>query len=130
MLEFYENERVDGTLLDRNGDMLLFQWGTHDWGHGEHFEIDITRQLIWDTRPWFIKPFARPAVDYEAIWQLSCTFRFFASDDLRQLDSGDRWCKSPSGLSEFRRFVHNHRAYCSVADRRDGELSLDFGDAE
>jgi hypothetical protein len=55
MLQFYQNERVDGTRLDEGGDMLLFQWGKHDWGDGEHFEINITRQLIWDTRAWFTK---------------------------------------------------------------------------
>lgn len=26
--------------------MLLFQWGTYDWGHGPHFEVDLTRELI------------------------------------------------------------------------------------
>ena len=31
-----------------NDDMLLFQYGTYDWGdeNGEHFEIDISRQIF------------------------------------------------------------------------------------
>ena len=26
--------------------MLLYQWGTYDWGEGKYFQIDITRQFI------------------------------------------------------------------------------------
>jgi len=33
---------------DSESDMLLFQYGTYNWGdaHGEHFSLDITRQII------------------------------------------------------------------------------------
>jgi hypothetical protein len=30
--------------------MLLFQWGTYDWGTGEHFGFNLTRQLIGEGR--------------------------------------------------------------------------------
>jgi len=35
-------------VKDIGDDMLLFQYGTYDWGneHGEHFSFDITRQFI------------------------------------------------------------------------------------
>jgi hypothetical protein len=31
-----------------DNDMLLFQYGTYDWGKGKDFEFDITRQFIRD----------------------------------------------------------------------------------
>ncbi|MET0857780.1 MAG: hypothetical protein ABWY27_13580, partial [Telluria sp.] len=27
-------------------DMLLYQWGSYDWGSGKYFEINITRQFV------------------------------------------------------------------------------------
>jgi hypothetical protein len=36
MLAFYRDERAAGCPIDADGDMLLFQWGTYDWGEGDH----------------------------------------------------------------------------------------------
>ena len=46
MLAFYASERCDGCVLEEDGDMLLFQWGTYNWGDSTHFELNITRQLM------------------------------------------------------------------------------------
>jgi hypothetical protein len=46
MLDFYRNTRADDCSLDDDGDMLLFQWGTSDWGKGPEFDLGITRQFI------------------------------------------------------------------------------------
>lgn len=32
MLSFYECARAADVDIEADGDMLLFQWGTHDWG--------------------------------------------------------------------------------------------------
>ena len=48
LLAFYGEERAEGCDPDQDGDVLLFQWGTNDWGDGPEFEVDITRQLIDD----------------------------------------------------------------------------------
>lgn len=135
MLGFYESERFEGTCVDDGGDMLLFQWGTYDWGDGEHFEIDITRQLIWDPRSWiakwwFTKLLAHPSIDYQAMWQLSLTLRFLPTDELRKLESGNQWCKSPEHLPKFSQFILSHKAYQSVGKRENGKFSLTFGDVE
>lgn len=45
-IAFYGEVRADDVDLESDGDMLLFQWGTHDWGNGPMFEVDITRQFI------------------------------------------------------------------------------------
>src|SRR3954467_3458142 len=46
MIEFYKDVRAANCELDEDGDMLLCQWGSHDWGQGRSFEFDITRQFI------------------------------------------------------------------------------------
>src|SRR5262245_54775822 len=71
MLGFYQDERADGCEIDEDGDMLLYQWGCYDWGQGESFEFNITRQFI-----------AATAED-EDIRQLSLKFKFKTSEPLR-----------------------------------------------
>src|SRR5688572_20396299 len=36
MLDFYQDHRPADCAQIPDGDMLLFQWGTYDWGQGEH----------------------------------------------------------------------------------------------
>jgi hypothetical protein len=118
-LDFYEARRATGCDVEADGDMLLFQWGTYDWGEGEHFEVDFTRQ------------FATPQGDDDPdLRQLSLTFRFPATDLLRGLGAGDRWCHSPSGLAGMRAFVEAAPGLAAVADRADGAVSLRIESAE
>ena len=95
MMEHYRTARADDCSLDEDGDMLLFQWGTYDWGRGPFFEIDLTRQ------------FATGDGDDENIWQLSLTFMFWPT---RTLAAGHRWCARPGELDEFARFLWSHPA--------------------
>jgi hypothetical protein len=110
MLEFYRTERADDCSLDDDGDMLLFQWGTYDWGQGPEFELDITRQLI------------RGDGEDDDIWQLSLTF-FFPRNAIA---SGDRWCHSPDKTDDFASFVRSHDAYATVAQAAPVRVELDF----
>src|SRR5207244_1166742 len=102
MLAYYAEERADGCDLARDGDMLLFQWGTYEWwGQRPAFEVNITRQLIVaddeETEPQ----------------QLRLTFRFEPAAGAAA-GAGNRWCESPDGLPEFRRFVAGSAAMQAV----------------
>lgn len=110
MLDFYRDTRADDCSVDEDGDMLLFQWGTRDCGHGPELEVDITRQLI----PGDGKD--------DDIYQLSLTF-FFPP---RQLASGDRWCQAPDELDELAAFVRTHEVYAAVAESRPDRVELDY----
>src|SRR5437879_13288813 len=90
MLSFYLDERADGCEIDEDGDMLLYQWGCYDWGNGESFEFNITRQ------------FMDADGQDEDIRQLSLTFKFKPTESLRKLADGNRWCRSPDENSECR----------------------------
>ena len=106
MMSFYHDIRADDCDSESDGDMLLFQWGTYDWGDGPRFEFDITRQLC------------RSGED-EDIWQLHLTFGFEPNNDLRSLGNGNRWCQSIEGLDEFAEFVRSCGVFAQVADRTD-----------
>lgn len=119
MLDWYGAERGDDTApIDADGDMLLFQWGTHDWGSGASFEYDITRQLV-----------VADEVDDDAIFQLSLTFRFPPDETARALGSGDRWCSSPAETGELRRFIEACPASPYARAARPSEVALRFENA-
>lgn len=69
-------------VASEDGDMVLFQWGTHDWGdgRGERFEIDFLRQFTIED-----------AGEYDHMEQLHCTFEFEPTEALRDLGSGEHW---------------------------------------
>lgn len=90
MLDFYRNVRAEGCSF-RDSDMLLFQWGTYDWGEGAHFSINFTRQLILSEES-----------EDEDIRQLGLTFAFAGIAETEALGSGTKWCASTANLKSFR----------------------------
>ena len=114
MAGFYKDVRADDVDLESDGDMLLFQWGTYDWGSGPMFEVDVTRQLI------------RGTGEDDDIWQLHLTYRFAPSEALRAIGKGDRWCPRPGEIVLFREFIVAHPAIAAVGLRDDGEAQIDY----
>ena len=114
MLAFYEEERAEGCAIDEDGDMLLCQWGTNDWGEGPAFEVDITRQLI-----------VTDDEDDEPR-QLSLTFSFDPAVGQGKR-SGNRWCHTPNDLPEFRQFVTASPAIAAVAGQSPLSVELRYG---
>jgi hypothetical protein len=96
-------------------DMLLFQWGTYDWGTGEHFAFNLTRQLIVGDG------------EDDDIWQLSLTFEFELDNELRALRGGNKWCGSLPELPEFREYVHRSAAFTTCGERQIRRTVLDYG---
>lgn len=114
MLHFYQRERIEGCFVEQDGDMLLYQWGTYDWGEGEWFECNITRQLI------------KSAGEDETIRQLLLTFKFKPTQELRNLGEGTRWCYSLDESEEFRNFIAQSAAFKEVTKVPLIEVRLDF----
>ena len=93
MLEFYEAVTAEG-CAGPSCDMLLFQWGTYDWGEGNHYEVNITRQFIG------------PDEDGDTvISQLQLTFAFAPTEGTNAMGEGNRWCDGQTELGPFRAFV-------------------------
>ncbi|WP_102795620.1 hypothetical protein [Bowmanella denitrificans] len=95
-IELFENFTFEG-FLSTDEDMLLFQWGCYEWGEGEFFEIDLTRQLS-----------GPPDTNTE---QLSCTLYFQPNKELQALGSGNFWCSSRSETKKFWSDIINHASF-------------------
>ncbi|SRR6266511_1878011 len=96
-IDFYINVRADDVDVDDDGDMLLFQWGTYDWGNGPAFEYDITRQLVTETS-------GSEDAD-NAFWQLSLTLQYEPNDETQALGSGEKWCSGLAEIDELREVI-------------------------
>jgi hypothetical protein len=115
MLEFYQQVRADGCAFEMDGDMLLFQWGTYDWGQGRHFELDLTRQFL------------ESSDEGDSINQLHLKFHYSPNSEFEALQSGNRWCHDLSKLPEFESFILSSPAYNAVmqTDPQSATISYD-----
>lgn len=105
MLEFYRQIRAEEVAgLDHNGDTLLFEWGTFDWGKGSRFEISISRQFI-----------DASATGDDAISQLRLIYYFAPNPELSEIKNGERWCDQPKWLSDLELFIRKNGAYQTIA---------------
>lgn len=112
MLLFFESTEAEGCVAP-DGDMLLYQWGTYDWGAGRHFELNITRQFI-----------EADLQDDDAISQLSLTFRFAPSLSLDGLGAGNIWFEGARAATLVREQMHDHPALLAVADAQAKSVEL------
>ena len=106
MLDFYETVRAEGALPEsEDGDMLLFQWGTYDWGQGRQFNLNLTRQVIY------------PAGEDADICQLGLTYYYRPDDELEALGEGNFWCCNLSEVQEARAKVLTSAALTLCRER-------------
>ncbi len=115
MLDFYRTVRFDECPLEEDADMLLFQWGLFDWGDGEFFEIDITRQLIRNAD-----------CDDDDIRQLSLKFSFKVTEEPKQIESGNRWCANLNEMDDFAAFAESNAAFSALKNCRAEKVKLDY----
>lgn len=100
VLAFYQTLPASNLLNEPDADMLLFQYGTYDWGDGENFEFDLTRQFI-----------TADGEDDDAMSQLHCTVRYEPTHDLRAMGAANLWCKSKQEMASFRSAILSSPAY-------------------
>lgn len=100
VLDFYATVPASGLSSDPDADMLLFQYGVYDWGRGEYFEFDLTRQFI-----------LAGEVDDEPISQLRCTTMYEPVAELRVLQASNFWCASRNELDAFRKNILSSPSY-------------------
>jgi hypothetical protein len=119
MLNFYRDVRAEGCVLNMCGDMLLFLWGTDDWGQGRVFTCEIMRHFI----------VTEEAEDgYGAMSLLSLTFHFTPSARLETLREGKRWCSNPQDLANFEAHIARTEVCQAVAGLRPNKVTLEYGE--
>lgn len=91
-------------------DMLLYQWGSYDWGAGKHFELNITRQFV-----------EAELEDDDAISQLSLTYKYKPSTEFEALGASNCWEDDPP---EFRQFILGSTSFMAVADAKPDQVDL------
>jgi|SRR5579859_564885 len=114
-IQFYTTKPATGLSDNASSDMLLFQYGCYDWGDGESFEIDLTRQFI-----------IAEETDDDAISQLHLTAYFEPDDELRKVGASNLWCKSPDEVSAFRGAVFETAALAAAMKRKSTKLQIDW----
>jgi hypothetical protein len=93
MVDWYEAERAeDAVAIEDDGDQLLFQWGTSDWGDGPALEIGLSRQFI-------------DLASDGPISQLVLVYRYPASAETEKLYDDAWWCRGPLDAPGFRKDV-------------------------
>jgi hypothetical protein len=114
MLDFYREVRAEDCDLEGDGDMLLLQWGTHDWGAGKWFELDITRQfLVGDGED-------------DQIFQLSATAKYKPSRELDSLGAGNRWCENLRKVGEFSEFIASSAPMTLLRGTTPDKVEIDY----
>jgi hypothetical protein len=83
-----------------DGDLLLFQYGTYDWGEGRYFEVDFTRQ--------FYEVFHEN--DDHEIYQQRFTF-YFAPAQFESVASFKTWSSSHQDLEDFESAIKQSVGY-------------------
>ena len=117
MLDFYRQVHIDDVALeDSGGDMLLYQWGTYDWGQGRFFQCDITRQFI-----------VADSDGDEGFRQLALTCFFQPSPAFDVLTKGNRWCRSADDLVGFEAFIRESGAYQAVGTLKPHKITIEYG---
>ena len=97
--EFYRRSRFQLCDLEQDGDMLLYQWGVNDWGDGEFFDIDFTRQLI------------DCSDEDRRITQVSLRFRYPVVRDCSGLKAGNFWCEHVDLTNRFEDDVQTSESF-------------------
>lgn len=106
MIAFKRDEPAEGVVAD-DGDVLMYQWGTFDWGDSPHFLVELTRQFVESGVP-----------EDDAISQLSLTFRFPSTPQLSDLGEGNRWFDQGEALQEIETEVRSHPGFVAVNSER------------
>lgn len=96
-------------------DMLLFQYGVYDWGQGENFEFDITRQVVFEHGD------DEDADDH--IIQLSLTFRYDPGP-FRALPAVTQWSSELPAPGDLTSFARDSKAYALLKGLTPREIAL------
>ena len=116
VFDFYRRMRAEDCHLDEDGDMLLYQWGTYDWGQGRTFQVELTRQFI-----------ENGTEDDDGISQLALVFHFNPTPELDALETGNEWCHSPDELDPFKATITSSEAYRAIVSSKPEKVTLEFG---
>jgi hypothetical protein len=105
MFDLYTNSSAS-KCAGPDCDMLLYQWGTYDWGEGRHFDLEIVRQFNEQRNP----------DDQGKMSQLHLAYRYEPTSALEAIIEGNFWCHEKGELAIFSANCLSSPAFAAVAD--------------
>ena len=120
-IAFFELVRFDDVEgEERDGDMLLLQWGTYDQrdSAGPSFQFDLARQLIIAG--------SDSEDDDDAMWQLHLTLHYAPSEATAAVGAGHRWCHRVADAGPFGTFIRSTRAMAVAVDAPPDRVEIGF----
>jgi hypothetical protein len=115
MIAFFQEVRPDSQIVEGSGDMLLYQWGVHDWGEGPSFQFNITRQFIEIDEE-----------DEEIMSQLGLTFHFPPTEQVKAFGVKNQWCESVDDIAELIAFITQSAPYIALKDSRAERIEVSW----
>ena len=114
-LEFFRDVKF-AEYSDLDDDLLLFQYGTYDWGEGRFFEVDFTRQYC---------RLISGLGDCE-ITQQHFTF-YFDPTDFTEVAAFSVWSNACPDLSDFQSTITNSLGYIATLDKVPSKIETSVG---
>ena len=114
-IDFYKSVRCSGLAVNPQADMLLVQWGVYNWGKGEYFEFDLSRQFV-----------SSAAFSDNAISQLRFTAYYSPTPILRSIKAENRWCESLAETASFERFIQSSAALNAVSSLSPSRVAIEW----
>ncbi|MCT4509854.1 MAG: hypothetical protein N4A48_14065 [Tepidibacter sp.] len=95
--------------------MLLFQWGKSDGRNSQQFEVNLTRQFI-----------AEIDEDDANTYQLSLTYYYDVSSELKNINSGNKWSDDFDLVDDFINYIRDHEVTLITQNTQILNVNLEF----
>jgi hypothetical protein len=95
--------------------MLLFQWGKSDGRNSQQFEVNLTRQFI-----------AEIDEDDANTYQLSLTYYYDVSSELKNINSGNKWSDDFDLVDDFINYIRDHEVTLITQNTQILNVILEF----
>lgn len=116
VMRAFADEHVEDVGPDKDCDGVLAEFGTWDWGQGEHFSVGLTRQFVF-----------YDGDEYDHMAQLHCTFEYEPTAELQALGSGELWSFDMT-LDAFFAQALAMEGFGAVRGLKPRRLELSYGD--
>jgi hypothetical protein len=117
-LSYFQHIQFETVGEENDGDMLLYEYGTYDWGQGEQFQIGLTRQLI--------EAHDEEVEQEDFMYQLQVTF-FYPASGFESVSSFNQWSSDSLSLTDFQRMIVNSVGYQTALPKTPLRLEITTG---
>ncbi len=113
IIKYFHEFKVIEKLDFEEQDMILFQYGIHDFGegHGKEFDFDLTRQIILPND--------------EGLIQLSLTL-YFDATKMNKLDSFNIWSSEYTNFDKWQNQIKKTEGYKISANQKPKRFVVQF----